>query len=310
MYRDHKVAVSIPAYNEEKLIAKTVTTLPDFVDLAVVVDDASTDRTSEVVRGLKDPRVFLERNDENHGIGYTVIRGYKRALAEGAEILCHMPGDAQCDPAYLHVLIDAVLDDKCDYAKANRFFHRDALTAMPLFRRLGNILLSILTKFATGYYSVSDTQNSYSAIRAETLKRVDLDSISPRYEYENSSLLHFGLANVRVKDIPVPAIYGEEESGIRWVPFLSRTSWVLFKGFNRRIFEKYVLYSFHPIALFLFFGVLLSLWGIGFGTYVAIDSIGEKTATTGTVMLAVLPFLMGFQLLVSAIVLDIQNEPK
>jgi len=110
--------------------------------------------------------------------------------------------------------------------------------------------------------------------------------------------------------VPVPAIYGEEESGINMVPFLGRAFRVMIKGFFRRIWEKYVLYSFHPIALFLFFGTLLSLWGIAFGTYVAIDSLGERSATTGTVMLAVLPFLMGFQLLLSAIVLDIQNEQK
>lgn len=310
MYRDHKIAISIPAYNEEKLIAKTITTLPEWVDIAVVVDDASSDRTSEVVRELNDPRVILLRNEENHGIGYTVVRGYKRAMEEGADILCLMAGDAQCDPAYLHILIDAVLNGECEYAKANRFFHRDALKAMPTFRRVGNILMSIATKFATGYYNVSDSQNSYSAIRSEVLQRVDLDDISPRYEFENSSLLHYGLANIKIKDIAVPAIYGEEESGIRMLSFLRRAFWVMIKGFFRRVYEKYVLFSFHPIALFLFFGWLLLAWGIGFGAWVAFDSLGDSTATTGTVMLAVLPFLMGFQLVLSAIVLDIQNEPK
>ena len=276
MYRNHKIAVSIPAYNEEKLIARTVSTLPDFVDVVIVVDDGSADGTSDVVRSLNNPRVILERNEPNRGVGYSVIRGFKRGLEENAEILCIMPGDAQCDPAYLHVLIDAVLDGECDYAKANRFFHRDALKAMPAFRRFGNILMSIVTKFATGYYSISDTQNSYSAIRAEALDRVDLDDVSPRYEFENSWLLHFSLANIRIKDIPVPAIYGDEVSGINMAPFLARAVRVMIKGFFRRIYEKYVLFSFHPIALFLFFGSLLLAWGIGFGTWVAIDSLGEN----------------------------------
>lgn len=310
MYRDHKIAISIPAYNEEKLIARTIQTLPEWVDLAVVVDDASTDRTSEVVRELNDPRVILLRNEENHGIGYTVIRGYKRAMEEGADILCLMAGDAQCDPAYLHSLIDAVLNGECEYAKANRFFHREDLKAMPAFRRFGNVVMSIVTKFATGYYSMSDSQNSYSAARAETLKRVDLDDISPRYEFENSQWLHFSLANVKIKDIPVPAVYGEEESTIPMVSFVSRALRVMFRGFFRRIWEKYVLYSFHPIALFLFFGSIMLLWSLVFGSWVAIDSLGDETASTGTVMLVVLPFLMGFQLVLSAIVLDIQAEPK
>jgi glycosyltransferase involved in cell wall biosynthesis len=310
VYRNHKIAISIPAYNEEKLIARTITTLPDFVDLAVVVDDGSVDNTSEVVRSLNDPRVILERNEPNQGVGYSVIRGFKRGLEEGADILCIMPGDAQCDPSYLHVLIDTVLEGHCDYAKANRFYHRDALKAMPSFRRFGNVLMSIFTKFATGYYSVSDSQNSYSAIRAEVLQRVDLDDISPRYEFENSSLLHFSLANVRIKDVPVPAIYGEEVSGINMAPFLARAFRVMIKGFFRRIWEKYVLYSFHPIALFLFSGSLMLLWSLVFGAWVTIESLGDDTASTGTVMLAVLPFLMGFQLVLSAIVLDIQAEPK
>ena len=310
MYRDHKIAISIPAYNEEKLIARTIQTLPEWVDLAVVVDDASTDRTSEVVRELNDPRVILLRNEESQGIGYTVIRGYKRAMEEGADILCLMAGDAQCDPAYLHSLIDAVLNGECEYAKANRFFHREDLKAMPAFRRFGNVVMSIVTKFATGYYSMSDSQNSYSAARAETLKRVDLDDISPRYEFENSQWLHFSLANVKIKDIPVPAVYGEEESTIPMVSFVSRALRVMFRGFFRRIWEKYVLYSFHPIALFLFFGSIMLLWSLVFGSWVAIDSLGDETASTGTVMLVVLPFLMGFQLVLSAIVLDIQAEPK
>jgi glycosyltransferase involved in cell wall biosynthesis len=310
MYRGCRIGISIPAYNEEKLIARTINTLPEWVDLAVVVDDASTDSTSDVVRELNDSRVVLLRNEENHGIGYTVIRGYKKAMEEGCDILCLMAGDAQCDPAYLHNLIDAVLDGDCEYAKANRFFHREDLKQMPAFRRFGNIMMSIVTKFATGYYSMSDSQNSYSAVRRETLQRVDLDDISPRYEFENSQWLHFSLANVKIKDVPVPAVYGEEQSTIHMPSFIARALRVMFKGFFRRIWEKYVLYSFHPIALFLFSGVLFLAWGIGFGLYVAIDSLGSETASTGTVMLAVLPFLMGFQLTLFAIVLDIQNEPK
>lgn len=308
MYRNQKVAVSIPAYNEEKLIAKTITTLPDFIDLAVVIDDASTDGTSEVVRSLNDPRVILERNEPNRGVGYSVIRGFKRALEEGAEVLCIMPGDAQCDPAHLPKMIEAVQDGECEYAKANRFLK--GLEVMPAFRRFGNTLLTILTKFATGYYSIFDTQNSFSAIRAETVRRLDLDAISPRYEFENSYLLHLSFIDARVKDIPIPPIYGEERSTIKLLPFMTRTSLVLVRGFFQRMYRKYVLYNFHPIALFLFTGLLFTFWGLAFGLWVAIDSLGEETATTGTVMLAVLPFLTGFQLLLSAIVLDIQNEPR
>jgi glycosyltransferase involved in cell wall biosynthesis len=308
VYRNQKVAVSIPAYNEEKLIVKTIESLPDFIDLAVVIDDCSADRTSEMVRTLNDPRVILERNDQNQGVGFSVIRGFKRALQEGAEILCIMPGDAQCDPVHLPKMIEAVQDGECEYAKANRFLQ--GIEEMPAFRRFGNTLLTILTKFATGYYSIFDTQNSFSAIRAETLRRLDLDRISPRYEFENSYLLHLSFIGARVKDVPIPPIYGEERSTIKMLPFMTRTSLTLFLGFFARIYRKYVLYNFHPIALFLFSGIFLLLWGIAFGLFALVESLGEDSATTGTVMLSVLPFLMGFQLVLSALVLDIQNEPK
>lgn len=308
MYRDHKIAVSIPAYNEEKLIAKTILGLPEFVDIAVVVDDGSTDGTSEVVGSLNDTRVILERNDTNRGVGYSVIRGFKRAMEEGADVLCIMPGDAQCDPVHLPRLIDAVLDGECDYAKANRFL--EGIEVMPPFRRFGNTLLTILTKFSTGYYTVFDTQNSFSAIRAETVSRLDLDDISPRYEFENSYLLHLSFIGARVKDVSIPPIYGEEKSTIRLLPFMIRTSLVLLRGFFQRIYRKYVLYNFHPIALFLFSGLLMIAWSVAFGVWAAAQSLGEDSASTGTVMLSVLPFLMGFQLVLAALVLDIASEPR
>jgi glycosyltransferase involved in cell wall biosynthesis len=308
VYRNQKIAVSIPAYNEEKLIAKTIGSLPEFIDVAVVIDDCSSDRTSDVVRELNDARVILERNEENRGVGFSVIRGFKRALEEGAEVLCIMPGDAQCDPVHLPKMIEAVQDDECEYAKANRFLK--GVEVMPAFRRFGNTLLTILTKFATGYYSVFDTQNSFSAIRAETVRRLDLDRISPRYEFENSYLLHLSFISARVKDVPIPPIYGEEKSTIKLLPFMTRTSLVLLRGFFQRMWRKYVMFNFHPIALFIYSGLLMMIWGTLFGAYTVIESLGDDTATTGTVMLSVLPFLMGFQLVLSGLVLDIQNEPK
>ena len=312
MYRNHKIALSIPAYNEEKLVGKTLSTLPDWVDVIAVVDDGSTDRTFEEAQAVaaQNPRIRVLRNEKNRGYGYSVVRGFKVGLEEGADIICLMAGDAQCDPAYLHQLVDAVIDNECDYAKANRFFHRDALAKMPPFRRFGNTLLSILTKFATGYYSIFDTQNAYSAIRASTLRKMDLDALPPRYEFDNSYLLHMSLVNARVKDVPVPAIYGEEQSSIKLLPFMTRTSWVLLSGFLTRIYRKYILFGLHPVALFLITGTLLTLWGLGFGLWVAWQSRGPDTASTATVMISVLPFLMGFQLLLFAVLLDVMNEPK
>ena len=310
MYQGHRIGVSIPAYNEELLIEKTVTTLPDFIDVIVVTDDGSTDRTFEILCSLNDERLIVLKNDQNQGVGAAVVRGFKELIAQECDISMAMAGDAQCDPDYIPALLAPVIQDLCDCAKANRFLHRQQLKQMPRFRFLGDILLSIVTKFSSGYYSIFDPQNGYSAIKTSVLKRVDLDNIAPRYDFENSYWFHLNLVNARLLDIPVPAIYGEETSTIKLRQFTLRTSWTLVKTFWQRLFYKYLFPGFHPIGLFFISGSLLCLLGLLVGVWVAIGTIGPAVATAGSVMLSLLPLLTGFHLLLTAVVLDIMNEPK
>ena len=309
MYRDHSVGLVIPAYNEELLIATTISTLPDFVDRIVVVDDGSADATSEKVHALAHPRVTLLRNDENRGIGASVVRGVKELLDCQVDVVCLMAGDAQCDPACLTLMLDIVTRGEADCAKANRFLRARELRSMPLRRRFGNLLLSLLTKFSTGYYSLFDSQNGYSANRADILRRLDLDSISPRYEFENSFWLQLYLARARIRDVPAPAIYGEETSTIGFWEFVRRTSRVLIAGFFQRLLYSYV-YNLHPLIVFGILGLLLVAFGTGVGIWVTVVAIGEDTPSTGTVMLAVLPLLVGLQLFLAAFVMDVVNEPR
>ena len=309
MYKDFRVGLVIPAYNEELLIGKTITTLPDFVDRIVVVDDGSTDATSEKVRTLAHPLVTLLRNEENRGIGASVVRGIKELLGCEINIICLMAGDAQCDPACLTPMLDILTQGEADCAKANRFLRARELRAMPLRRRFGNLLLSLLTKFSTGYYSLFDSQNGFSATRADVLRRLDLDSISPRYEFENSFWLQLYYARARIRDVPAPAIYGEETSTIRFSEFVRRTSRVLIAGFFQRLLRTYV-YSLHPLIVFGVLGLLLLAFGTGFSIWVTVIAIGQDTPSTGTVMLAVLPLLVGLQLLLAAFVMDVVNEPR
>lgn len=313
MYKGQRIGVVIPAYNEEKLIAPTLETLPDFVDIVVVIDDCSSDGTSARVAAVQenDPRVRLLRNEVNQGVGASVVRGYNEVLAEGVDIACVMAGDAQCDPDYLHALLDKIVDEGWDMAKGNRFLYSsETVKQMPRYRQIGNIVLTILTKAASGYWSLFDSQNGYLAVRAEMLRRLELPRIARRYDLENSMLINMNIAGARVTDVAIPPIYGEEVSGIRLWKVLPRMMLTLLGGFFARIYRKYVIYNFHPIALFLYSGLLLMLWGIVFGVFALIGSLGDDSATTGTVMLSVLPFLMGFQLVLSGLVLDIQNEPK
>ena len=313
MYRGLKVAVSIPAYNEELLITKTLSTLPEFVDYIYVTNDGSADLTLEVLTGLAevDRRITVFDNDRNRGVGYSVVRGLKAAVEGDADLICVMAADAQCDPAYLAKMCDEVLDTHADYVKANRFTSLEALRQMPRFRRIGNIVITLINKFATGYYSIFDSQNGYGVFTRAILERLPFELIGERYDYENTLLLSLGVVDARVKDHPVPAVYGDEVSTIKLFPTVRRALSVCFAGFWRRIYFKYVVFNFHPLALFLFAGLTLAGLGTVFGLVLIVLRVVEGSPpTSGTVMLSVLPILVGFQLMLTAIIMDVNNEKR
>ena len=314
MYKGKRVCTAIPCLNEEAFIGPTLAAVPDFVDKIFVVDDGSSDRTLAVVREAAqlDERITPVVNERNMGNGYSVVSVMRKAIEEEFDIYTIVAGDNQCRQEYLVDLVQEVADDNCDYAKANRFNSPRELRQMPRFRKLGNIFMSFLNKFATGYYSVFDPLNSYSATKVSVLKKLDLDSISHRYDFENSYMFHLGLANARIKDVPVPAKYAGEVSGIKLSSYIPRTSMTLLKSLFQRVYYKYFLFSLHPIALFLVSGLLFFLFGLVYGSVIFADALspGHHAATTATVMLSVVPFIVGFQLLLYALVLDIQNEPR
>ncbi|MEA1924687.1 MAG: glycosyltransferase family 2 protein [Candidatus Altiarchaeota archaeon] len=310
MYRDKKVSVVIPAYNEEKLVGRVIETMPLFVDWIIVVDDASTDRTSRVAKSIRDNRVIVLRHGRNQGVGGAILTGHRKALELGVDISAVMAGDAQMDPQYLPLLLNALIDEDYDYAKGNRFLVRDSLKKMPKIRVLGNAILTFFTKLASGYWHIFDPQNGYTTIKTSVLKNLELDEISRRYEFENDMLINLNMRNYRVKDVAIPALYGNEKSGIRLYSFIPRTSLILMQRFLRRINEKYVLRNFHPIALLLGSGMLIFLIGSLFGFYIIYLRLQTSIISTGTVMLSVLPLIIGFQLLLAAFILDIIETPK
>lgn len=313
MYRNVKIAMVIPAYNEEKLISKTIETLPDFVDYAVVINDGSNDSTLSIIESMQrgNKKLIVLNNDGNCGVGTTVVNGFRRGLETDADVIGVMAGDAQCDPSYISKMVDALVDKGADYVKANRFVHRDALAKMPTYRRIGNILITILTKFSTGYYSIFDTQNGYGVFSRKALEGISFDLIGKRYDYENTLLTALSVINAKVIDEPVPAVYGDEVSSIKFLPTVYNALRANFVGFWRRIYYKYVLYNFHPIALFLFSGILLGFFGTVFSLFVVYRRLFENLSpSTGTVMIAVVPLFLGFQLLLTAITMDMNNEGK
>lgn len=310
MYEGLAIAVVVPSHNESAHIGQVIRTMPEFVDQIIVIDDCSTDDTSGAAMAVPDDRVTLIRNEKNLGVGGAVLAGHQRALDLGADVSVVMGGDAQMDPAYLPALLDPVVSDGYGFSKANRFFSLTSFSGMPRFRIVGNILLSFITKVASGYWHIFDPQNGYTAIRSDVLRKLPLDSISHGYQFENDLLIYLNILGIRVKDVSIPAVYGTEVSGIK----LSRTApgvaYLLFRGFWRRIFWKYVLWAFSPIALLLFTGMLLVAVGLGVGIWVVVVALGSVSPSAGTVLLAVAPLLLGVQLLLAALVLDIVESPR
>lgn len=313
MYRNLRVAAILPCYNEEKLIKKTIETMPDFVDDIIAVDDMSKDKTWDIISKIakKNKKVKPIHLDKNVGIGGAYINGFEFTLNNKADLIFTMAGDAQCNQNYMNNMIDTLLDDGMDYVKANRFVHLEELKQMPKFRRIGNTVITILTKFSSGYYSIFDSQNGYGVFKRKTLIDLPFEHIGKRYDYENTLLIALSIMGAKVKDEPVPAIYGDEESTIPVFKTTMRALKVVWKGFWKRIYYKYILVNFHPIALFLILGILLEIIGLCFGVFILVDKIAYNISpSTGTVMLSVLPIILGFQLLLSAITMDMNNESK
>ncbi len=310
MYAGSRIGVVVPAWNESRLIASTLSTMPHFVDRIVVVDDASTDDTAERARAVGDPRVTVITHEVNGGVGSAILTGHSILFAEGCDVSVVMAGDAQMDPAYLSTLLDPIVNDGIGFAKANRFFNASSYAGMSRTRIFGNVVLSFLTKASSGYWHLFDPQNGYTALSASAWRLLDVASIARGYEFENSVLINLNIANVRARDVPIPAIYGDEVSGIRLpriVPRLLRTLW---RGFWFRIVRKYVVPSFSPVALLLFTGLALAGFGFVIGVFALAYSIGPREASTGTWLLSVAPGLTGVFMLIQALVLDIEESPR
>jgi glycosyltransferase involved in cell wall biosynthesis len=269
VFENKTVAVVVPCFNEAEQIGGVLETMPDFVDCVIVVDDVSADGTAEVVRrhiaseGGK-PRTILIEQPSNQGVGAAILAGYKEAVERKMDVTAVMAGDGQMDPKQLRLLVGPVAHGDADYAKANRLYYRQAWASTPRTRYLGNAFLSMLTKIASGYWHVADSQTGYTAISLEALQTTDLEGLYPRYGYPNDLLVRLNVHNFRVADVPIRPLYGVgERSKMRLWKVIPTMSWLITKGFFWRLWRKYVIYDFHPLVLFYAAGMLLSLVGAG-----------------------------------------------
>lgn len=306
-----RVAVVIPAFRVAQHIEKVVRGVPEFVSDIVIVDDASPDDTSQVVAGLADPRVRLLRHERNGGVGAAMITGYHHALELGADIVVKMDGDDQMDPANLLPLIEPLLAGEADYTKGSRFFYTRQLRQMPLLRRVGNLGLSFLTKASSGYWDVFDPTNGYTAIHRRVLEVLDWHRIDRRWFFETSMLVELNLVRAVVRDVQIPAKYADERSSLSAAGALVRFPRKLVAAFFRRLWLQYFVREFSAVSLFLVSGTFLSLFGAFWGlVHWGRSAQTGIPASTGTVMIAVVPLILGVQLLLQAVSLDIQGAPK
>jgi glycosyltransferase involved in cell wall biosynthesis len=292
----------------EKSIQDVIRRIPPWVDWIIVIDDASTDGTAAALQQLSDPRIVFLRHENNTGVGGAMVTGFRKALALQADLIAKIDADGQMDPQYLDRFARAAVRFQCDYVKANRFGHIENLPAMPLARLAGNLLLTFLTKFASGYWNVFDPQNGYVMITRKMLKRLDLKRLDRGYFFENSMLIHLNVMRAKIGEIYLPARYAGENSSLRLSRIIATFPGKLLGGYLYRIYQKYVFRSLSPFALLVFFGIAALAWGTVWGGMAWWHSYKTQIpATTGTVILALLPLLMGWSALLQALILDVQD---
>jgi glycosyltransferase involved in cell wall biosynthesis len=309
MIEGKRVAVVVPAHDEEELISATLEGIPAFVDRIYVVDDASHDETVDRARAAGDGRVEVVEHEDNRGVGAAIVTGYRRAAADGNDVVCVMAGDNQMDPDDLQTLVVPVARGELDYAKANRLVTGEAWNLIPRTRYLGNAVLSFLTKIASGYWHVADSQSGYTAISRQMLDMLDLERVYTRYGFPNDLLVHLNVWNARVRDFPSRPVYGVgERSGIRYHQVVPRISWLLVKAFFWRLREKYVIRDFHPLVFFYAFGFLATLAGLVLGGIEIGYRIAGNEVSVGTVVLIALLLISGSQFTLFAMWFDMESN--
>lgn len=262
MYREKKIGVVVPAYNEEKLIAGTISSIPDYVDRIIIVDDASKDRTYEIIDNLRtvNDKLVVFRHEKNRGVGAALSTGYTWSRDNDIDITVVMNGDNQMDPSDLIHLLNPIVDDTADYTKGNRLVTGEAWDIIPHIRYMGNSVLTMLTKIASGYWHVTDSQSGYTAINKKALNLLPLDNIYPKYGVPNDILVRLNIYDMRVKDVPVRPVYEVgEKSDMKIHGVVFTISLLIIRSFFRRMIQKYIIRDFHPLIFFYMFGFFLFL---------------------------------------------------
>ncbi|QHI35220.1 Undecaprenyl-phosphate mannosyltransferase [Kordia antarctica] len=312
-FTEHKIGVVIPYYNAANHIEKVVEKLPEYIDKIIIVDDRGKEPIPDslLYKDKFGDRIFIVRNIKNLGVGGATKTGFKKAIELELDYVLKVDADDQMDSKFIPDLLRPLLEGKAEYAKGNRFKDFKALRQMPFTRKVGNLGLSFLTKAASGYWNNFDPTNGFFAIKVELLKKLDFKNIHRDYYFESSLISELYFHEARIKDVPMPANYGDEKSNMQiWkIPFIFIPK--LTKTFFKRILKSYFIYDFNIASVYLVFGFPMFLFGLVYGIYnwIHYASLGEFTPT-GTIMLITVSLILGFQLLLQAIQFDISKAPK
>lgn len=311
-FQDQKIAVVIPCYRVRDNVLSVVQSIPSFVWKIYVVDDACPEGTGAYVTGQSgDARLHVLTHTVNEGVGGAVITGYRRAMEDGADIVVKIDGDGQMDPALISQFVRPIAEGKCDYTKGNRFYRVEDVRCMPGVRLFGNAVLSFLTKLSSGYWGLFDPTNGYTAIHAGVLKEIPLEKLAKRYFFESDLLFRLNIIRAVIEDVPMKAVYGDEESNLRIGQIICPFMGGHMRNFFKRIFYNYFLRDFSIASIEIILGAVLFVFGVAFGVTQWAESVATGTqASAGTVMLSALPIILGVQFILSFLQYDIQSVPK
>jgi dolichol-phosphate mannosyltransferase len=306
------LAAVIPCFRVKRHILSVLAAMPRSVDRIYVVDDGCPEGSGDAVEvGCTDPRVRVLRHERNRGVGAATLTGYRAALADGANVIVRLDGDGQMDPALIPRLVRPIADGEADYTKGNRFFELEGLRAMPPLRLVGNSILSFASKLSSGYWNVFDPTNGFTAIHAAVLRQLPLDKLSPDWFFESDLLFRLGTIRAVVCDVPIPARYGDEESSLVVRRVIGGFAGKHLVNAAKRIFYGYYLRNFNIASIEIALGIPLIAFGAWIGVTRWYDGYLHNTpATSGTVMLAALPVLVGIQLVLAFLSYDLQNVPR
>jgi glycosyltransferase involved in cell wall biosynthesis len=313
VYKGKRIALTIPAYNEERLIGPTLEGVPEVIDRVFVVDDTSQDRTCEIIleHASRDPRIELIRHETNQGVGAAIITGYLKASAELYDITVVVGGDNQMPLEQVEGLLEPVASGEVDYTKGNRFLMPDdGLDDMPWARFIPNALISILTKIASGFYKIFDVVDGYTAISKRAIDMIDWNRAWKGYGYPMDFLVRLNTYGLKVRDVPRRAIYleGERQSQIKGGRYALKVAPMLVRNFFWRLFTKYLIRDFHPLLFFYLFGLMFLPMGVVFGSFLVFQQwIGIGVSGPRSVVCALL-IIMGIQFLLFAMLYDMQES--